>query len=102
MGSPSAIGNNRFLSLYLFLNRKKASEQVLEVTESRPGSLEDVVLNILQKGPLSKAEISRRLGHRHISGGLKKILHKLLQKGIITYTIPEKSNSRLQKYKLKN
>jgi len=58
--------------------------------------------NILQKGPLSKAKISRNLGHKHISGGLKKILYKLLQKGIITYTIPEKSNSRLQKYKLKN
>lgn len=91
-----------FYPSIFFSTGKRPQEQVLEVTESRPGSLEDVVLNILQKGPLSKAEISRRLGHKHISGGLKKILHKLLQKGIITYTIPEKSNSRLQKYKLKN
>ncbi len=68
--------------------------------ESRPESLEEQVLILLEKGPLSKSEISRALGHRNISGGLKKVLLSLLNQGKIVYTIPEKPNSRLQKYKL--
>ncbi|MGL5626548.1 MAG: ATP-binding protein [Candidatus Rhabdochlamydia sp.] len=91
-----------FLPSIFFSTGKGPQEQELEAKESRPESLEIEVLNFLQKGPLSKAEISRFLGHKQISGGLKKALCNLLQQGIITYTIPEKSNSRLQKYKLKN
>jgi len=68
--------------------------------ESRPESLEDEVLYLLKDGPLSKSEISQTLGHKHISGGLKKVLGTLLKKEKIAYVIPEKPNSRLQKYKL--
>ncbi|NGX45042.1 MAG: hypothetical protein K940chlam2_00182 [Chlamydiae bacterium] len=68
--------------------------------ESRPESLEDQVLNMLATGPLSKSELSQALGHRNISGGLKKVLAGLLKQEKIAYTIPEKPNSRLQKYKL--
>jgi ATP-dependent DNA helicase RecG len=68
--------------------------------ESRPESVEDVVLGLLQKGPLSKGELSQALGHKHISGALKKTLISLLKQGKIAYTIPNKPNSRLQKYKL--
>lgn len=70
--------------------------------ESRPESLENDVLDVLKNGPLSKSELSRALGHKHISGGLKKVLISLLKQGKIAYTIPEKPNSRLQKYNLKN
>ncbi|WP_080503351.1 Fic family protein [Candidatus Protochlamydia amoebophila] len=54
----------------------------------------------LGEGPLSKSEISKNLGHKHISGGLKKALNQLLKQGKIVQTIPEKPNSRLQRYKL--
>ncbi len=64
--------------------------------ESRPKSLENEILNLLLKGPLSKAEIAKNLGHRHVSGGLKKVLRNLIAHGTLDY-IPEKSNSRLQK-----
>ncbi len=53
--------------------------------ESRPESLEAEVLQLLQKKPLSKAEISKCLGHKHISGGLKKALLRLLEQGKIHY-----------------
>ncbi|WP_213104996.1 hypothetical protein [Candidatus Protochlamydia amoebophila] len=43
--------------------------------ESRPESLEIEVLNLLREGPFSKSEISKHLGHKHISGGLKKALN---------------------------
>lgn len=68
--------------------------------ESRPESLEDTVLNLLKKGSLSKGELSQALGHKHISGALKKVLISLLKQERITYTIPQKPNSRMQKYKL--
>ncbi|NGX62430.1 MAG: hypothetical protein K940chlam9_01927 [Chlamydiae bacterium] len=69
--------------------------------ESRPESLEEKVLVLLQKGPLSKSEIAQSLGHKRISGGLKKALSSLLNQEKIAFTIPEKPNSRFQKYQLK-
>lgn len=68
----------------------------------RPKSLEEEVINLLGKAPLSKAEIAQQLGHQRISGGLKRVFQSLLGQGIITYTIPNKPRSKAQKYKLKN
>lgn len=92
-----------FLPSVFFATGKTFEElQILqERPESRPESLELEILNLLQKGPLSKAELAKHLGHKHISGGLKKSLQHLLKQNKITYTIPEKPNSRFQKYKLK-
>jgi hypothetical protein len=44
-----------------------------EILEERPKSIEQEVINLLRKGPLSKAEIAELLGHQRISGGLKKV-----------------------------
>lgn len=74
--------------------------------ESRPGSrpgselLDKKVLSLLRDGPLSKTEISNRLGQKTISGQLNKIIRLLLAKKKIEQTIPHKPNSRLQKYRL--
>ncbi len=68
--------------------------------ESRPESLELNVLNLLEKESLSRGEIAKKLGHKKISGGLKKALLQLLARGAIAFTIPQKPNSRLQKYKI--
>lgn len=69
--------------------------------ESEPESLRDRVVRLLEGGALSKSEISYRLGQKVISGPLNKILKALLAEGIVEYTIPEKPNSRLQKYRKK-
>ena len=66
----------------------------------RPKSIEAEVVNLLRKGPLSKAEIAELLGHQRISGGLKKVFQSLIDQGVIAYTIPDKPRSKVQKYKL--
>lgn len=69
--------------------------------ESQPESLSDKVLKALTGGPLSKAEISEKLGQKEISGQLNKVIRSLRQRDLIECTIPEKPNSRMQKYRLK-
>ncbi|MBI4613324.1 MAG: putative DNA binding domain-containing protein [Planctomycetes bacterium] len=68
--------------------------------ESRPESLDKRVLRSLGGRPLSRAELSARVGHKGVSGQLKKVIRDLVRLGVIEHTIPEKPNSRLQKYRL--
>lgn len=68
----------------------------------QPESLSDNILKVLKKGPLSKNQISKQFGQKEISGQLNLVIRNLRQHGLIEYTIPEKPNSRLQKYRLTN
>lgn len=79
---------------------KPSPGKTIQQLESQLGSLRDRVTKLLQKGPLSKSEISKRLGQKRTSGQLNKIMKELLAEGIVAYSIPEKPSSRLQKYKL--
>lgn len=49
---------------------------------------------------LSKREIAKKMGHRTVSGGLKKAIAVLLEKKLINYTISDKLKSRFQKYQI--
>ncbi len=68
--------------------------------ESQPESLEKRVLRILITKTASKAEISAQLGQKEVSGHLNKVVRDLLTDKTIEYTLPDKPNSRLQKYRL--
>ena len=68
--------------------------------ESQPESIQEKVLRLLETGSFSKSEIARALGQKQISGQLKKVLLALAEEGRIEFTIPDKPNSRLQKYRL--
>jgi len=74
-----------------------AAEQVEAQVEAQ------VDLQILSKcaiAPLSSSEIAAALGHKQLSGNLRKALQRLRESGLLEYTIPEKPNSRLQKHRL--
>ena len=58
------------------------------------------VLRLLIKEPLSKSAISSALGQKEISGHLNQVMRMLLDDQTLEYTIPNKPNSRLQKYRL--
>lgn len=68
--------------------------------ELQPESLDIRVMRLLIQAPLSKAELSASLGHKVISGHLNKVIRELLQNKTIEYTIPDKPQSRMQKYRL--
>jgi ATP-dependent DNA helicase RecG len=61
--------------------------------------LESALLNELRDGPLSRSEIAQRLGHKRISGVVNRLIRRLMISGRIVQTLPEKPNSRLQKYR---
>ena len=63
-------------------------------------SLERRILALLAAEPFSRSEIADRLGHRSVSAGLNRVIHRLLKEGRAEYTVPDKPNSRLQKYRI--
>ena len=68
--------------------------------ESQPESLEAKLLTLLAGGSMAKAELSKNLGQKGVSGQLNKVVRRLLAKRMIEYTLPDKPRSRLQQYRL--
>jgi len=64
-------------------------------------SLKNKIVIALSEGALSKAEIADKIKLKSVTGYLNRTIRSMLTEGLIEYTIPEKPNSRLQKYKLK-
>ena len=80
--------------------RATPPEQIKVQPESHPGDLKSRVLNLLADGPMSRSELSKKLGHKEVSGQLKKVFRDLLVEGRIEYTLPEKPRSPRQQYRL--
>lgn len=58
------------------------------------------ILELLDEKEMSKKEIIEALGYGIVNGNLKRSINRLLKVNIITYTLPNRPNSRYQKYKL--
>ena len=58
------------------------------------------LLTLLQRGASSTKELLSALGIKHKPTFRANYLHPALQAGLIEYTIPDKPNSRLQKYRI--
>ena len=69
--------------------RATPTEQIKVQPESLPGDLKSKVLNLLADGPMSRSELSSKLGHKRASGQLYNVVRDLLTDEMIEYTLPE-------------
>lgn len=82
-------------------NIEEHSTAEFERLESRLESkLAAKVLLQINKKVSGKAQLAEHLGHKSVSGELHKQIKRLLELNLIEMTLPEKPNSRLQKYRL--
>jgi ATP-dependent DNA helicase RecG len=68
--------------------------------EAQSGAQSDRILLALSDTPLSSQEIALVIDLQTKSGALKRSLKQLLAQELIEYSLPDKPNSRLQKYRL--
>ncbi len=80
--------------------RAKPAELPESLPESLPGGLKSKVLFLLVYGPMSRTELSKRLGQKKPTGQLYNVVKDLLNDQMIEYTLPETPRSRQQQYRL--
>ena len=80
--------------------RAKPPDRITVQPELRGGDLKLKVINLLADGPMSRSELSQKLGQKKPSGQLYNVIRYLLDNQMIEYTLPDKPTSRYQKYRL--
>lgn len=68
--------------------------------ESGAESISKKILHLLRDAALSKSELSSQLGLKSVTGALNRAVNALLEAHWIERTLPDKPQSRLQKYRL--
>jgi len=79
---------------------EKAPQVIEAQSRAQSGAQSHQILKTLQKSALSINEVVAALQLRSKTGSLKRSFGDLLAEQFIEYTIPDKPNSRLQKYRL--
>lgn len=69
-------------------------------SEAQSRAQSEQILSALSLAPLSATELMKALGLEIKTGAFKRAIKELLTNGQIEYTLPDKPNSRLQKYRL--
>jgi ATP-dependent DNA helicase RecG len=82
--------------------RRKAQEAQVEAQEAQVAvtAVEMGLLAGCQRGPKSAKELLAAAGYTSRTGNFKRSLAKLIENRLLELTLPDKPNSRLQKYQL--
>jgi len=67
---------------------------------AQSGAQSEAILDALSDRALSASELMVTLGLESKTGAFKRVIKELLEHKKIEYTIPDKPNSRMQKYRL--
>jgi ATP-dependent DNA helicase RecG len=78
----------------------ESGEELATQSATQSGDPVYRLLRELQNGELSSGQLRKALGIKHRPTFRQNYLHPALESGLIEYTIPEKPQSRLQKYRL--
>ena len=94
------IGMRLRFTVYLAKSHVIAPTDKGENPGAQSGAQSEAILAALSDGALSASELVGVLGLESKTGAFKRAIKELMEQGKIEYTIPEKPNSRLQKYRL--
>ena len=77
----------------------EVTEQVNQKAQSEAQSIK-ILQIVATLEAMSAKEIANELGLSNKTGAFKRSLQSLIQEGLLAYELPDKPNSRLQKYRL--
>ena len=100
MGDPGDIQVRLDAAPDAIAEARKMSQGAQSWPQSWPQSLENKILSLLFFGDMSRKQLSDKLQIVLKANSLRGALSRLVQSQFVAYTIPEKTNSRLQKYHL--
>jgi len=96
---PAFRLENGFFILTVWRKKTGQLKPVIGAESGAESGAEPVIIALRDK-PLSMSEISVKIGRKQVTGALKRLVQDLLSERLVERTIPDKPNSRLQKYHL--
>jgi len=103
-GAPPPLFEERQGFLIVTFRAQLVAGDAAGTSEAQSGAQSEAqsirVLGALSRGALSARALADALGMRDKTGALKRTLSEMLSETLIEYTLPDKPNSRLQKYRL--